>query len=61
MFHVGLKFIFCRRWKVVYMSLCSLAPVGDYPALQYLVVCRPNNNNDDNNNNRNYNYNSNNK
>ena len=32
--HVGLQFIFCRRWQVLYASLCSHAPVCDYPALQ---------------------------
>ena len=30
MFHVGFKFIFCRRGQVVYVSLCSHAPVCDY-------------------------------
>ena len=29
MFHVGLKFIFCRRLQVVYVNLCSYAPVCD--------------------------------
>ena len=35
MFHVGLEFIFCWRWQVVYVSLCSHAAVCVYPALQH--------------------------
>ena len=37
LFHVGLMFIFCWRWQVIYVSLCSHAPVCDYPALQLSV------------------------
>ena len=36
---------------MVYASLCSHAPVCDYPALQHLVICRQNNNTNRNNNN----------
>ena len=57
MFHVDLKIIFCRRWRKVYVSLCSIASVCDFPELQHIVVCRQNDNNNDDDNNDNNNNN----